>query len=237
MSSGSTAARGDAASWSTEGRRGVGAGAGPVQAIARRQHRPEQQRLGEVGAGAHVRRHTGRIGQGEGEDVVRVDRRRRRGDARARRSGVRLGTRTRPGVDDPAGLQFEQREVRPLQGELSDDAEAGQVRMHRAVVQPEIGSEDRPQVPGQVGDVEAVSGRADDRVDAFASVPSVEGHLDLRAPSRSPAGTGSFRPAPARGSPGTANGRRARKSALGSGAPKSAGFPATRSTRSRRRAP
>ena len=73
----------------------------------------------------------------------------------------------RPGGDDPARLQLEQREVGALGEELADDAEAGQVRMQRALVEGEVGAEHGPYVVVQVWDVDVVAGCAHDRVDGL----------------------------------------------------------------------
>src|SRR5664279_6240036 len=59
--------------------------------------------------------------------------------------------------------------------------------MHRAQVQPQARSEHRPQVWGQVRDVEAVSGCADNRLDALVAAVD-EGHLiSARLNDRGPA--------------------------------------------------
>lgn len=49
--------------------------------------------------------------------------------------------------------------------ELADDAEAGQIRMPRALVDGEVWAEHGPHVVVQIGDVDVVAGRAHDRID------------------------------------------------------------------------
>jgi len=100
-----------------------------IEPVARRQHRAEQQRLGEIEPGTEVRSNADLLGERRRQRVVDVDRGARLGHGESHGLRLRWADVTRPEAHDPAGLQLQQGEVRALEEELPDDAEPGQVRV------------------------------------------------------------------------------------------------------------
>ena len=166
-SAGSTGARGDAASCAANRVGGLGLRARAVEPVARRQHRPEQQRLGQLRPAEQVGRDAELLGERRARARCAAS---SGGSGAWRRASRRVGRRdvAAPDRDDPARLQLEQREVRALGEELADDAEAGQVRVAACAGR---GAGRRPEhgrtVVEQIRDVEVVARRADDRVDGL----------------------------------------------------------------------
>ena len=76
-----------------------------------------------------------------------------------------------PDADEPARLELEEREVGALGEVLPDDAETRQVGVQRPVREGELGPEHPANLGVEVGNVEVVPRRADDRLEARA-VPS-----------------------------------------------------------------
>src|SRR5215470_14529056 len=110
---------------------GAGKRAGAVEAIPGREHRTEEKRFEELGAGLQVGCDARRLGEDQCERVVGVQRRRRLGDAGAHLLIARWIDDTCPEVCNPASLELEQRKVRARGRVLADEAESREIGMQR----------------------------------------------------------------------------------------------------------
>ena len=99
----------------------------PGQPVARRENRPEQEGLAELGAVDRLGGHAELLCERHRQRVVGVERWPGLAIA-ARMAPRRAATPRRPRCDDPARLELEQGEVGALGEELADDARAGEVR-------------------------------------------------------------------------------------------------------------